>query len=198
VTSRADFYRDSADAQALEQAVNLAAKNPLPLTARSLSAEEIAAIDHRIYPIVFGIYAVGAIGILLFARFGTEGEAGLFPIAAIVALVLLVPLWLFARFKAERRKAYRDPLQSVEASVDGVTIRDAGRTARIAYGEVAVAEVILLSGAKSRVLFLGVALDGPFGPVRLENMAYKHGTLAAAAIVAQRHALGLPLVRRDA
>lgn len=196
MSSRADFYRDSADKQALEQALNLAAKHPLPLTARSLSAEEIAAIDQRIYPIVFGLYCVGAVGILLLARFGADEEAGLFPIAAIVALALLVPLGLFARFKAGRRKDYRDPLQSVEASADGVTIRNAGRTARIAYGDVALADIILLGGAKSRVLFLGVALDGPFGPVRLENMEYKNGTITAAAIVAQRHALGLPLMHR--
>ncbi|MDB5710752.1 MAG: hypothetical protein JWL96_2822 [Sphingomonas bacterium] len=190
-------YRERADAQALEQALNLAPKNPLPLTARSLTAEEVAAIDRRIYPIVFGLYGVGAVGILLFAWFGTEqGDGAVFPIAAIVALVLLVPLGLFARFKAGRRKDYRDPLASIEASADGVTIRSAGRTARLDYRDVVVGEFILLAGAKSRVLFLGVALDGPFGPLRLENMAYQSGTITAAAIVAQRHALGLPVVGR--
>ena len=183
----------TSDAQALEQALRLAAKHPLPLTARSLTAEEIAAIDHRIYPIVFGLYGVGAVAILLYAWFGTEqGDGAVFPIAAIVALVLVLPLWLFARFKAGRRKDYRDPLASIEASADGVTIRSAGRTARLGYGEVVMNGFVLLPGAKSRVLFLGVALDGPFGPVRLENMAYKDGTITAAAIVAQRQALGLP------
>lgn len=190
-------YRERADAQALEQALNLAAKNPLPLTARSLTAEEIATIDRRIYPIVFGLYGVGVVGILLFAWFGTEqGDGAVFPIAAIVALVLLVPLGLFARFKAGRRKDYRDPMASIEASLDGVTIRNAGRTARLDYREVVVAEFILLAGAKSRVLFLGVTLEGPFGPLRLENMAYQSGTVTAAAIVAQRHALGLQVAQR--
>ena len=190
-------YRERADAQALEQALNLAAKNPLPLTARSLTAEELAAIDRRIYPIVFGLYGVGAVGILLFAWFGTEqGDGAVFPIAAIVALVLLIPLGLFARFKAGRRKDYRDPMASIEARLDGVTIRSAGRTARLDYREVVVAGFILLAGAKSRVLFLGVTLDGPFGPVRLENMAYKDGTITAAAIVAQRNKLGMPVVGR--
>ena len=188
-------YRERADAQALEQALNLAAKNPLPLTARSLTAEEVAAIDRRIYPIVFGLYGVGVVGILLFAWFGTEqGDGAVFPIAAIVALVLLVPLGLFARFKAGRRKDYRDPMASIETSQDGVTIRSAGRTATLGYGEVVVNDFILLAGAKSRVLFLGVAVDGPFGPVRLENMAYQSGTITAAAIVAQRHKLGLPVL----
>ena len=188
-------YRERADAQALEQALNLAAKNPLPLTARSLTAEEVAAIDRRIYPIVFGLYGVGVVGILLFAWFGTEqGDGAVFPVAAIVALVLLVPLGLFARFKAGRRKDYRDPMASIETSQDGVTIRSAGRTATLGYGEVVVNDFILLAGAKSRVLFLGVAVDGPFGPVRLENMAYQSGTITAAAIVAQRHKLGLPVL----
>lgn len=190
-------YRERADAQALEQALNLAAKNPLPLTARSLTAEEVAAIDRRIYPIVFGLYGVGVVGILLFAWFGTEqGDGAVFPIAAIVALVLLIPLGLFARFKAGRRKDYRDPVASIEASLDGVTIRSAGRTGRLDYREVVVAGFILLAGAKSRVLFLGVTLEGPFGPVRLENMAYKDGMITAAAIVAQRHKLGMPVVGR--
>jgi hypothetical protein len=185
-------YRERADAQALEQALNLAAKNPLPLIARSLTAEEVAAIDRRIYPIVFGLYGVGVVGILLFAWFGTEqGDGAVFSIAAIVALVLLIPLGLFARFKAGRRKDYRDPMASIEASLDGVTIRSAGRTGRLDYREVVVAGFILLAGAKSRVLFLGVTLEGPFGPVRLENMAYKDGMITAAAIVAQRNAFGL-------
>jgi hypothetical protein len=140
---------------------------------------------------------VGAVGILLFAWFGTEqGDGAVFPIAAIVALVLLIPLGLFARLKAGRRKDYRDPLEAIEASPDGVTIRCAGRTATLDYREVVVGDFILLAGAKSRVLFLGVTLDGPFGPVRLENMAYRSGTITAAAIVAQRHALGLPVVGR--
>jgi hypothetical protein len=186
-------YGERADEQALEQALSLAAKNPLPLTARSLTAEEIAAIDRRIYPIVLGLYGVGAAGILLFAWFGTEGAAGVFPVAAIVALALLLPLCLFARFKAGRRKDYRDPLVSIAASGEGITIRSAGREARLAYRDVAPDAYILLPGAKSRVLFLGVVLDGPFGPVRLENMAYQAGTITAAAIVAQRHALGLPV-----
>lgn len=196
MSGRAAYYRDRADAQALEQALNLAARYPLPLTARSLTVEEIAAIDRRSYPIVLGLFGVGAVGILLLAWFGADGAAGLFPIVVIVALALLVPLWLFARFRAARRRDYRDPMESVEASVDGVTIRSAGRVASLGYREVAVNDVILLGGAKSRVLFLGVALEGPFGTVRLENMTYKDGTLAAAAIVAQRHALGLALVRR--
>jgi hypothetical protein len=187
-------YHERADAQALQQALDLAAKHPLPLTARGLTAEEIAAIDRRAYPVILGLYGVGAAGILLFAWFGTEG-AGVFPIAAVVALALLAPLWLFARFKAGRRKGYRDPLVSVTASADGVTIRSAGRGASLGYGDIVPGEYILLSGAKSRVLFLGVALDGPFGPVRLENMAFAAGTITAAAIVAQRHALGLAALR---
>lgn len=177
--------------QALEQALDLAAKHPLPLTARSLTAQEIAAIDHRIYPIIFGLYGVGAVGILLVAWFGAEGKVDLFPIAAVVALVLLVPLGLFARFKAGRRKDYRDPLVSIAADGEGITIRSAGREARLAYRDIALSGFVLLPGAKSRVLFLGVALDGPFGPLRLENLAYRDGTITAAAIVAQRHALGL-------
>lgn len=199
MSARADHYRDRADAQALEQALNLAAKNPLPLTATSLTAEEVAAIDHRVYPIVFGLYGVGVGGILLFAWFGTEqGNGAVFPIAAAVALALLVPLWLFARFKAGRRKDYRDPVAAIEASADGVTIRSAGHTARLGYSEVVVDGFVLLPGMKSWVLFLGVTLEGPFGPVRLENMAYRSGAITAAAIVAQRHALGLPAQRGEA
>jgi hypothetical protein len=194
MSSRGDGYRERGDAYALEQALSLAGKNPLPLTARSLTAEEIAAIDRRIYPILFGLYGVGATGILLVAWFGTAASDGaVFPIAAIVALALLVPLWLFARFRAGRRKDYRDPMESVEARADGVTIRGAGREAPLGYSDLVVTGFILLPGAKSRVLFLGVTLDGPFGPVRLENMTYKDGTLAAAAIVAQRDALGLAM-----
>ena len=185
-------YRQRGDAYALEQALSLAGKHPLPLTARSLTAEEIATIDHRIYPILFGIYGFGVAVILLFAWFGTEERDGaVFPVAAIFALVLLIPLWLFARFKAGRRKDYRDPMESVAASAEGITIRSAGRAAKPDYRDVVVSGFVLLPGAKSRVLFLGVALDGPFGPLRLENMAYKDGTITAAAIVSQRHALGL-------
>jgi hypothetical protein len=191
VSARGDGYRQRGDAYALEQALSLANKHPLPLTARSLTAEEIATIDRRIYPILFGIYGVGAAGIVAFAAFNADGESGMLPILIPFVLVLFIPLWFFARFKAGRRKDYRDPMESVEASADGVTIRSAGRTARLGYGEVVVSGFALLPGRRSQVLFLGVTLDGPYGPLRLENMAYKDGTITAAAIVAQRNALGL-------
>jgi len=130
-------------------------------------------------------------GILAFAGFNADGETGLLPIVIPFTLVLLVPLWFFARFKAGRRKDYRDPLESIAASADGVTIRSAGREASLAYRDVALTGFALLPGRRSQVLFLGITLNGPYGPLRLENMAYKDGTITAAAIVAQRHALGL-------
>jgi len=193
VTTRTEQFRRRADAQALEQALNLAASHPLPLTARSLTAEEIATIDHRIYPILLSLYGIGAAAILSFAWFGSEGDSGIFPIAAIIALALLVPVGVVARVRARRRKDYRDPLVSIEAGVQEVTVRDAGREARLDYRDVVIGDFLMLSGARSRALFLGVTLDGPFGPVRLDNMAYENGTITAAAIVARRHGSGLPV-----
>jgi hypothetical protein len=189
------------DEQARQQAISLAGQRALPITARSMTAQEIAAIDRLYYPAILGAYAIGAIGLLAALWFGGDGEGhGLFAIAASAALILSLPLWLLARSKAGRRQDYRDPGIAVDAGADGIAIRHPGSTIHIAYADAAIAGFIVQAAAAAkgartrRVLFLGITLDTPLGPLAIENRSYKLGTRTAAAIVSGRDALGLPVL----
>src|SRR4051812_9954404 len=90
------------DEQARQQAISLASRRPLPITARSMTPQEIAAIDRLYYPAIPGVYGVGALGLLAAVWFGDSASVPMLPIVAAV-LILFVPLWLFARWKAGRR-----------------------------------------------------------------------------------------------
>lgn len=186
------------DEQARQQAISLARRRPLPITARSMTPQEIAAIDRLFYPAIVGVYAVGATGLLAAAWFGGDRDSlPMLPIVAFV-LILLVPLWLFARSKAGRRRDYRDPGINVDVGEDEIAIRHPGSTIHIAYADAVIPGFIvqaagLAKGARERrVLFLGITLNTPLGPLAIENRTYKLGTRTAAAIIKRRDDLRLP------
>ena len=119
------------------------------------------------------------------------------PIVAVV-VILFVPLWLFARWKAGRRQDYRDPGINVDVGEDEIAIRHPGSTIHIAYADAVVSGFLVQGHRRSlgararRVLFLGITLNTPIGPLAIENRTYKLGTRTAAAIVKRRDELGLP------
>ncbi len=183
---------NSEDAQARQQAISLARRRPLPITARRMTPQEIATTDRLFYPAILGVYAIGALGLLTALWFGGDRDSmPMLPIVAIV-LILFVPLWLFARWKAGRRQDYRDPGINVDVGEDEIAIRHPGSTIHIRYADAVIPGFIvqgaaLARGARTRrVLFLGITLNTPIGPLAIENRNYKLGTRTAAAIVKRR------------
>ena len=183
--------------KAYRQAVSLGEKQVLPLTARSLTEKEVAAIDRRFYPVILGIFWTGALPLLIGIHvYGDPTEPNLFLIATTGALLLTVPLWLFARRKAGQRQDYRDPQITIEAGEHGIELRSTTHAVIIPYADTKIISPILETvggqkGASPAVLFLGITLESPGGPLQLENRHYKFGTRTAAAIIAKRKQAGI-------
>lgn len=169
----------SRDDEALGQALELAGRTALPLTARSLTEAEVAKVDGRALPLILGLYAVLAVPVLLIAAFSGLG-AGALALTAAVAVSLGGLIWFFARRRARGRIGYRDPRAVLEIGTDAMTLRTPGHFETIAYADARMAvESVRLRGA---TYFLGLILETPRGPLRLEDLWYKPGRTAAAAI----------------
>jgi hypothetical protein len=183
--------------KAHRQAVSLGEKQVLPLTARSLTEEEVAAIDHRFYLIILGIFWAGALPLLIgIHAYGDAADPNLTLIVTACALLPTVSLWLFARRKVRQRRDYRDPQIPIEAGEDGIAYRSTSNTNNISYADTKDVTLILQTmggqkGAGPAVLFLGIFLGTPSGPIQLENRYYKLGTQTTAVIVAKRKQAGL-------
>jgi hypothetical protein len=181
--------------EARAQALELAATVKLPVTARSLTAAEIARIDGRYVPIILCIFLVFALPLfLLFLFAGGEGPGSVALLAGAVALLGSV-LWLFASRRARARGFYVDPQIVVEIGAERMILRAPGRIEELAY-----------AGVKARIhhvrirrsaYFLGLTLESPqFGPLRLEDLWFKPGRTAAAALAGRLEASGV-LGRED-
>jgi hypothetical protein len=156
------------------------AASELPVTARSLTADEVRANDARIAMIGFGIY-LGFVALLAVAALV---GGGLPDWAVPMALVLGVPLALFARVRARRRSDYRDPDIAVTVGQSTVTVRDVARSAEIAYCELRILRIAYYSANRS-LIFLGMEIETPLGPLKLEEGWLRGGTRAAATILKQ-------------
>jgi len=186
------------DDEARDQALALARRTPLPITARSLTEAEVARIDGRYVPVVLGIYLAGAVPLfLLFAFAGNPGVPQLaLLLAAEAALGLL--LWLLARRRARRRADYRDPRIVVEIGEGGATVRSAGRDYALGYREASVTfTAVRLRGVRH---FLGLVLASPLGPLRLDALWFRPGRTLAAALAGKlaEHGALPPLADREA
>jgi hypothetical protein len=166
--------------EARDQALELAGRTTLPLTARSLTEAEIARVDGRVVPVLLGLYLVPALPLLLIAAFSGLG-AGALALTAAFAALLAGLLWVVAHRRARARNFYRDPQAVLEIGTDAMTLRTPGHVDKLAYADTRFAvESVRLRGA---TYFLGLVLETPRGPLRLEDLWCKPGRTAAAAVV---------------
>lgn len=174
--------------EARRQALEFAATLALPVTARSLTAAEVARVDGRYVPIILCIYFAVALPLLtIFAVAGAEGPGSVAILAGVVALLGVV-LWLVARRRAGARRGYRDPDIVVEIGADAMTLRAPGRVEALDYADARAS--VTFARIRRSSYFLGMVLESPLGPLRLEDLSFKPGRTAAAALAGRLEAHG--------
>jgi hypothetical protein len=172
--------------QAVKQALEIAARNPLPLAARSLTAAENRALQRKELGCLFD----GGALLLLIAPFTLllSGDPAfawrVAPWCLGAAPVVWAIGWLL-KWRAGR--GYVDPRIVVEAGEDGLTIRRGGAAERLEYGALAVA---VRPGAFERNPFEAIVLELAGGPIELDNSRFKRGRTTGAAILARAQAAG--------
>lgn len=174
----------------------IAGRHKLPLTARSLTQKEYAAKMRR----EWGCVLNGGALLLVFLpfsfafgggedvrsddTFGLDAAIWIAPYAFGLALLL----WL-ASFVMKWRagKGYADPGIKVEIWDEGATITGPGRRHTLAFADMAPE---LRTAGLGSAKFLGIVLATPIGPLALDDLGFKGGRIAAAAIVGRCVAAG--------
>lgn len=185
------------DAALLRQALWIAGRHKLPLTARSFTRKEHVAAMRR----EWGCVLNGAALLLVFLpfsfafggdedvrsddTFGWDVAIWIAPYAFGLALLL----WLASLvMKWRAGKGYADPGIEVEVWDEGATITGPGQRHTLAFADMAPElRTVGLGSAK----FLGIVLASPIGPLALDDLGFKGGRAAAAAIVRQCVAAGV-------
>jgi hypothetical protein len=177
----------------LRQALSIAGRHKLPVTARSLTQKEYAAAMRREWGCVLGGGALVLVFLPFAFAFGGDGDVQVddsfdFDLAIAIApyaFGLALLLWL-ASFVMKWRagKGYADPGIKVEVWDEGVTVTSPGQRHTLAFADVAPA---LRAAGLGSNKFIGITLASPIGPLELDDLGFKSGRVAAAAIVA-RHA----------
>ena len=178
------------DREALRQAISRAGEQTLPVTARSLTAAEVARVDRILIPYGLGVFFFCFAAILLLILFDPDLRSPEnLAIFTASALLIGLPLWFFLRRGARRRRDYRDPQIVVEVQEGGLTLRSPGRVDEIAFDG---ADFTFFAPVlKGRAAFLGIVLESPLDRLRLDDRWFKSGSAAAAAIVRKCDDAGL-------
>lgn len=172
--------------EAVKQALEIAARNPPPLTARSLTAAENRIAQRKELGCLFdgGAMLLLIAPVTLLLSGDPDFAWAVAPWCWAAAPVVWVIGWLL-KWRAGR--GYADPRIEVEAAADGLTVRRDGTEERLAYGALAVA---VRPGAFDRNPFLGLVLELPDGPIALDNAHFRRGRTTGAAILARVQAAG--------
>ncbi|MGQ0660089.1 hypothetical protein [Sphingosinicella sp.] len=171
---------------AVKQAIAIAARNPLPLVARSLTAAENRAAQRKEIGCLFD----GGAMLLVIAPFtlllsGDPDFAWRVAPWCLGAAPLVWAIGWLLKWRAGR--GYVDPGIEIEAAADGLTIRRGQDVERLDYGALSLA---VRPGAFERNPFLSVVLDLPAGPIELDNSHFRRGRTTGAAILAKVQAAG--------
>jgi hypothetical protein len=172
--------------KAVAQAIEIAGRNPLPLTARSLTAAENRTLQRKELGCLFdgGAMLLALLPLLLFLS-GDPGFAWRVAPWCLGAAPLVWAIGWLLKWRAGR--GYVDPRIEVEAAADGLTIRRGGAAERLDYGALSIA---VRPGAFDRNPFEAIVLDLPGGPIELDNSHFKRGRTTGAAILAKAQAAG--------
>jgi hypothetical protein len=176
------------DPDTLRQALRLAAKLDLPVTARSLTAEEMAAIDRRQWGCLLAPVGVLGLWLAFFLVYDPPQRAD--DALVIAALLLLLPilLWLATRWRLSKPSGYVDPNIVLEVAGEGIAVAVDGRLHKLGFAEAAASFGYVLR--RRGGVFNGLVLDLPGRPVALGSDML-HGLDAAAALVAAFVAEGI-------
>lgn len=172
---------------AVAQALEIAARNPLPLTARSLTVAENRALQRRELGCLFD----GGAMLLLIAPFtlllsGDPAFAWRVAPWCLGAAPLVWAIGWLLKWRAGR--GYTDPRIAVEAGEDGLTVwHNDAIPMRYDYAELIVE---VRPGAFERNPFLAIVLALPEGAIALDNSHFKRGRTTGAAILARVQAAG--------
>ncbi len=172
--------------KAVAQAIEIAGRNPLPLTARSLTAAENRALQRKEIGCLFdgGAMLLALMPLMLLLSGDPAFAWRVAPWCLGAAPVVWAIGWLL-KWRAGR--GYVDPRIELEASEDGLTIRRGGVAERLDYAGLSIA---VRAGAFERNPFEAIVLDAPSGPITLDNGHFKRGRTTGAAILARVRAAG--------
>lgn len=98
-------------------------------------------------------------------------------------------LWFVARKRARKRADYRDPLVEVEIAQTAAIVRSAGREFPLPYPTIRVRFTVYRH--KGSTHFLGLVMESPLGPLRLDDSWFKPGRTVAAALAGRLDANGV-------
>jgi hypothetical protein len=142
---------------------------------------------------MLGIYFFFAIPLLILFAVAEPGQSGALALLAAAIAGLGALLWLFARRRGNARAGYRDPQIHVEIGPDAIGLSAPGRIETLSYAEAEIAFTCVT--LRNTTSFLGLVLQSPLGPLRLDNLWFKPGQEAAAALAGRLEAAGrLPRV----
>lgn len=161
------------------QALALAARTELPLVARSLTAAEVARIDGRATAVMLGIFGLFALPVLALAAFSGLTAGQLAITAAAVAFFAAI-LWLLGRRRSRARRSYADPQVELEIGPDAMTLRRPGRVETLTYADARISWTT--ATPRGVPYFLGLSLETPDGPLLLDDLWFRPGRTAAAAV----------------
>lgn len=176
------------DPDAIRQALKLAARLDLPVTARSLTAAEMAAIDRRQWGCLVAPFGALGLWLAFFLVYDPPRQEGDALVIAAMLLALPVLLWLATRWRFRKPSAYVDPNVVVEVTKDGVAIALDGRLHRLDFSEAAARFGHALRGRGGT--FRGIVLNLPGRPVEFGAFML-NGWNAAAMVVAGIVAAGI-------
>lgn len=176
------FYKEDEAHLAAQAGVKLADKKAvLPLTARSHTPVEFAAVARRRIFLLWSVYIFLAGGTLVGLALDKGNESRIIlTYAGPLVLAGAVLIYAGMRWRARRDGVYRDPGISVEVGADGIVLRNGEG----AYGQSWLEIVAHVNWSSDRrgLHFHGLWLDGPVGRVDLRDECYRNGRIAAGAI----------------
>lgn len=172
---------------AIAQALEIAARNKLPLTARSLTPGENRIEQRREVGCLFdgGAMLLALMPFMLLLSGDLEFAWRVAPWCLGAAPLVWAIGWLLKR---RAGRGYVDPKLVLEAGEDGLIVRQGdGTLLRHDYGALSAQ---VRPGAFERNPFLGIVLELPSDALPLDNAHYKSGRTTGAAILAKVRAAG--------
>lgn len=172
---------------ALAQATEIAARNPLPISARSLTAAENGAMQRKEVGCLFdgGAMLLALLPVMLLLSGDPAIVWRMAPWCLGAAPLVWAIGWLLKR---RAGRGYVDPRLELEAAVDGLTVRRGdGMSLALDYAALSVA---VRPGAFDRNPFLAIVLELSSGSIALDNAHFRRGRTTGAAILAQVKAAG--------